>query len=222
MGKKVNDFAAYAGALAANDYLYLARMGQPAGLRDFKFAADALVTLTGAQVITGKTLTPTGGIFAAGGFTLPTVHHSGGMAPPTTTTGTDTTPVVTETYICEVFIPANCTLTGISLLNGSAVAGNIVMALANSAGVIVAQTASTAASGTAAYQKVPFTSPYAAVGPAKYFILLQNNNVANRYRSHILGNFGASKKTGDVFGTFLTVTPPTTFTTGLGPIADTY
>lgn len=239
MGKKFNDLPTYAGVLAVTDYVCVARMGQPAGSRDFKFASNAIVTLADVQIITNKTLaspvvtgnmpvggiiTPTGGIAAAGGFAVPTVFHSGGMAPNTTTTGTDTTPVVTETYICEVFVPHNCTLTGVSVLNGSAVAGNMQISLADSAGnpIAAAQTASTAASGTAAYQKVPFVTPYAAKGPAKYFILLQNNNVANRYRSHILGNFGASKKTAEVYGTFTVVTPPTTFTTGLGPIADLY
>lgn len=226
MGKKVNDFAAYAGALVANDYLYLARMGQPAGSRDFKYSGALIWTnpiITGPMSVSGV-FTPTGGVAAAGGFAVPTVFHSGGLAPPTTTTGTDTTPVVTETYIAEVFVPHNCTLTGVSVLNGSAVAGNMQISLADSAGnpIAAAQTASTAASGIAAYQKVPFVTPYAAKGPAKYFILLQNNNVANRFRSHILGNFGASKKTAEVYGTFTAVTPPVTFTTGLGPIADLY
>lgn len=230
MGKKFNDLTLYAGSFAVTDYFAIARMGQPAGSRDFKYSGATLVTLMwtapviiGAMSISGI-LTPTGGIAAAGGFAVPTVFHSGNAAPSTTTTGTDTTPVVTETYICEVFVPHNCTLTGVSVLNGSAVAGNMQISLADSAGnpIAAAQTASTAASGTAAYQKVPFVTPYTAKGPAKYFILLQNNNVANRYRSHILGNFGASKKTGETYGVFTVVTPPTTFTTGLGPIADLY
>lgn len=239
MGKKFNDLPTYAGVLAATDYVAVARMGQPAGSRDFKFSGLSFVTLTDVQNLTNKTftnpvvigtmsisgiLTPTGGIAAAGGFSAPSVYHSGGMAPSTTTTGTDTTPVVTETYIAEVFVEANCTLTGVAVLNGSAVAGNMQISLADSTGapIAAAQTASTAVAGTAAYQKVPFVTPYAAKGPAKYFILLQNNNVANRYRSHILGNFGASKKTGETYGVFTAVTPPTTFTTNLGPIADTY
>lgn len=70
-------------------------------------------------------------------------------------------------------------------------------------------------------QQVPFVTPYAAVGPAKYFVLMQNSG-SNHYRAHTIGNFGASKKTGEVFGTFTTVTPPTTFTTNLCPVADTY
>jgi len=33
---------------------------------------------------------------------------------------------------------------------------------------------------------------------------------------------GASRKTGETFGPFMTITPPTGFTTGLGPIATFY
>lgn len=190
--------------------------------------ASGALTVTGSATIsttlgvTGVT-TPTGGIAISSG-TPGTVFHAGGMGTVTATDGTDTTPSVTETYIVEVNVPYNCTLTGVSILNGSAVAGNVRISLADNTGtpIAAALTASTATSGTAAYQKIPFAVPYAAVGPAKYFVLLQNNNTSNRYRSFTVGNFGASKKTGEVFGTFTSVTPPTTFTAGQGPICDVY
>lgn len=240
------------GTLAGTDFLYLVRTGNTAGDRDRKLAASwfqpmhAKLTALSASVISGVAIdnsaiggttpaagtftsltstgayTPTGGVAAAGGFAAPTVYPSGGMAPPTATTGTDTTPVVTESYIAEIFIPANCTLTGIAILNGSAVAGNMKLSLVSSAGAQLATTASTAQSGTAAYQKVPFTGTYAAKGPGKYFVHAQFNNTGARFRSHAVGVFGASKKTGEVYGTFTTITPPTTFTADLGPIASTY
>ena len=50
----------------------------------------------------------------------------------------------------------------------------------------------------------------------------QFDSTSARFRTHILGNFGAAKKTGQTYGTLTTLTPPTTFTTDLGPIADTY
>lgn len=185
------------------------------------FNATGAATLGSTLGVTGA-ITPTGGIVGAAGSVARTVFHSGDNGATTTTTGTDTTPSTTTTYIAEVYIEGNCTLTGVSFLSGSANAGNIAVALANSAGVIVASSGSVATAGTAAYQQVPFTGTYAAIGPAKYFILLQNNNTSNRFRSHILGNFGASTKTGETFATFTTVTAPTTFTTNVGPIADTY
>lgn len=163
-----------------------------------------------------------GGIGAAMPYAGPTVFHTGDAAPMTTTTGTDTTPVITEEYVARVFVPMNAKLTGISLLNGSAVSGNVTVILYDSNGGIVANSASTAQSGTAAYQQIPFASAYNAKGPANYFVGLQVDNTTARFRSHILGNFGASKKTAQTYGTLTALTPPTTFTTGVGPVADTY
>jgi hypothetical protein len=162
------------------------------------------------------------GIGAALPYATPTVWHTGQVAPTTTTTGTDTTPVITEEYVAEVFVPVNTLQTGIALLNGSAVAGNITGILYDSNGGIVANTASTAAAGTAGYQKVAFTAPVQLRGPAVYYIGIQNSSASNRLRTHILGNFGAAKKTGQTYGTLTALTPPTTFTTALGPIADLY
>lgn len=163
-----------------------------------------------------------GGINPALGLKASSVWHTGGAAAITTTQGTDTTPVVTETYVARVFVPANCIVTGLSLLNGSAVSGNITLALADSSGNIVAKTASTAQAGIAAYQQVPFTAAVNLKGPGEYFALLQVDNITARFRSHILGNFKAGKITGGTYGTIINITPPTGFTASLGPIADTY
>lgn len=160
-----------------------------------------------------------GGVNCVGALT---VFHSGEAPPPTTTTGTDTTPVVTETYVSRVFVPVNALLTGVAILNGSAVAGNMTVILYNADGVPVAQSASTAQAGTAAYQQVPFATAFQAQGPGRYFVGVQFNNVAARVRTHILGNFIAFKKTGETYGTATSLTVPATFTTGVGPIASTY
>lgn len=162
------------------------------------------------------------GINAAIPFSGPTCWHTGNAAATTTTTGTDTTPSVTEEYVCEVYVPMNCQSTGISVLNGSAVAGNMQCALYDSLGNLVATTASTAASGTAAFQQVPWSAVQNLKGPAKYFVGLQCNNTGARFRTHILGNFPTTKKTAQTYGTFVALTVPTTFTTGVGPIADLY
>lgn len=168
-----------------------------------------------------------GGI-GTGGRGLTTVWHTGQVAPTTTTTGTDTTPVVTETYFARVFIPINTQVTGISLLNGSAVAGNVTVGLYAHNPLTglyspVAQSASTAQSGTAAYQQVPFASAVTVQGPGQYFVGIQFDSTSARFRTHILGNFTAFKTTGNTYGTLPTgVTNPNSFTTALGPIADTY
>jgi len=181
-------------------------------------AVSSTVAVTGA-------LTPTGGVAAAGGFSVPTVYHSGQSAPDAATAGTNASVATTTTYVAEVFVPANCTLTGVSILNGTAVAGNVNVGLANSSGTVVAQSATTTSqSGTTAYQQVPFSTTYAAKGPAKYFILLQGSNTSARFRAHALGNFGAKAVTSETYGTFLTTASysTTTFTADVGPIADVY
>ncbi len=61
-----------------------------------------------------------------------------------------------------------------------------------------------------------------ACGPGTYYVLVQFNNTGARFNTHTFGDFGASKKTGEVFGTFTTITPPTTFTTAQGPYASLY
>ena len=152
----------------------------------------------------------------------PRLCHTGGQKARISTDGTNLSIVVTELYVAEVFVPVNMAATCVAVLNGSVVAGNMQCALYDANGLLVATTASTAASGIAAYQQVPFTAVANLKGPAKYFVGVQNNNIANRLRTHALGNFGASKKTAQTYGTFVSLTVPTTFTTGVGPVADLY
>lgn len=180
------------------------------------------VSFSSTVGVTGV-LTPTGGVAAAGGFSAsPRNCHTGGVPATQTTDGNDTTPSITETYIAEVFVPANCTVTGIAVLNGSAVAGNIKAALHDSAGAVLGSSASTAASGTDAYQKLDLSTPLAVVGPATYYVSQQCSSTSQRLNTHILGTFGASKKTGETYGTHTAITPPTSFTTAQGPIASLY
>jgi hypothetical protein len=162
-----------------------------------------------------------GGINPAMPYAVPTVFHSGNIGPATTTTGTDTTPSVTETYVVEVFVPANHQSTGAALLNGTAVAGNVTAILYDSNGAPIAQSASAAQSGTAAYQKFAWSAVQNLKGPARYFIGVQFDNTGARFRSHILGNFISGKKTGETYGTATAITT-STFTTNLGPFADLY
>lgn len=162
-----------------------------------------------------------GGI-SLGGRGSVTVFATGDAPPSTTTTGTDTTPATTETYVCRVFVPTNTRITGASLLNGSAVAGSVTAILYDYSGTPIAQSASTAQSGTAAYQDFAFASPIDVQGPGLYFLGFQFNNTAARFRTHTIGRFTAFKKTGETYGTATAVTNPNSFTTGVGPIASTY
>jgi hypothetical protein len=87
---------------------------------------------------------------------------------------------------------------------------------------VIAQSASTAQSGTAALQAFAFTTAPTLKGPGVYYIGVQFDSTSARFRTHALGVAGASKKTGETYGTFTTITPPTTFTTALGPVGSLY
>lgn len=180
-------------------------------------------TFSATLAVTGA-ITATGGNAAAGGFSVSArLFHTGGTTIMASTDGNDSTPVNTEVYIAEVYIDANATLTGVAMFNGSVASGNIKVGLADSAGNIVATSASTAMSGTDAFQRVPFTATYAAKGPATYYVLLFVDNNTARVNCWPIGNFGAAKQTGQVYATgFTAITPPTTFTANLGPIASLY
>lgn len=184
------------------------------------------VTITPATTVTGA-ITPTGGVAAGGGFTArPVSISTGGQPAITTADGFNATPVITETYCSEVFVPCNMTITGVALFNGSDVTGNVTVALATSAGTTIAaaKSASTAGSGTDAYQKVPFATPYAAVGPATYYIQVQYSSGTARYNAHVLGTHGVVVQTSQSYGTMTNLTPPAagTFVTNVSNIASLY
>lgn len=160
---------------------------------------------------------------SAGG--TPKVFHTGDVAPlsvsSTVSGATNTTPISTNTYIARVFIPVNMTLTGISVLNGSVSSGSIQVAIANHAGAILGQSASTSQTA-AAYQKVPFIASATITGPAEYWLEEQIDNGTGRIQTHTIGNFG-TLAVSSTYGTFPTSgITPTGFTAGVGPIADTY
>ena len=142
---------------------------------------------------------------------------AGGVGPsfPDVTTGVlyanDNTPVITETYVTEIMLPFPCRINGLVIQNGSASAGNITVALADSdgnplAGIVSASTAQ----GTAnTLQKIPFALPYDAEGPARYFAMIQFSSASARYRGHKIGHHYCAAITGQTYGTIKAFTPPT-------------
>lgn len=147
-----------------------------------------------------------------------------GPRPLASTDFNNSTPVITETYISEFFLPASMTLTGIAIFNGTDVTGNVTVGLATALGALItgAVSASTAGSGTDAWQLIPFATPYQAVGPATYFIQVQYSSGTARYNTHILGTHAVSKQTSQTYGTLVAFTPPTTFTTNIGNVFALY
>lgn len=163
------------------------------------------------------------GTAPAGGFTLSPRDISTCGGNPSMVAYTAQTPVITEVYIAEVMVPANVTVTGVAIFNSATISGNVKVGLANSAGAIVATSASTAMSGTSQYQLVPFTAAYVALGPATYYVTVFYDNNTVRPNTLTQGSCGVAKQTGQVYATgFTAITPPTTFATALGPVANLY
>lgn len=197
--------------------------------RDLNVMAERVNNLSdGSQPITGDmtvsgSVTATGGIGAAGGFSASCrLVATGGNPAMLAADGNNSTPVITEQYVSEVFVPANCTATGVSVFNGSDVTGNVLVGLGDTNGAVLATSAATAGSGTDAYQRVAFTAPLEVVGPATYYILTQYSSATARYNTHAVGNFGCVADTGNTFGTLTAFTPPTTFVTNVCNIASLY
>ena len=151
------------------------------------------------------------------------LFHSGGVPAIATTSGNDSTPVITEEYVAEVSVDRTSLVTCIWLFNGSAASGNTIATLRDALGNVIGASASTATSGTTAYQKFPLVPVAPFVGPivlqpGTYYIGRQNDNTTTRYRSHIVGSFGAGKLTGQTYGTVVAAPMPVTFTTNLGTL----
>lgn len=183
-------------------------------------ASKAVIATSGGVVPT------TYGVAAALGTGIP--RNAGTWQNITATSGTDTACTNGTAYVGSVFLGANATVTGIQYLVGS-VGGtdSVVVSLHNSAGVLLANSALAGTTvGTAAQtQQVAFTSTYAAVGPAWYFIALTFNGTTAKFRSvpaYCNGNGVIGNGVTQTFGTAATFTAPTTFTADKVPVACLY
>lgn len=178
-------------------------------------------TLTAAKIATALGYTPANpanGVTPAGGFTI-----SPRSFPNTGPTPTASAPSITTTYITQIYIPANATLTGISIRNNSAT-GNATVGLADSTGapIATAKSASTALTVAGNYQDIPFAAPYAAVGPATYYVQAQFSSAGSSVFFYTIGAMGTMTQTAQTYGTLTSFTPPTTFTTVSGAAANVY
>ncbi len=186
------------------------------------------------------TITPERGLdmgTAKGGQRIsPRLCHTGGVGAIISTDGVNAAVgATTEMYVAELFVPATCLVTGVALFNGSNVTDLAKAGIYSKDGTLIRATASTQQSGADAYQLIPFaTGPTGAAattvelpGPATYYIGVCYSGTTSTLQTFGTGNFGAGKLTGLVYATnfastALTITPPTTFTTLLGPLASLY
>ena len=139
---------------------------------------------------------------------------------------TDVASVAGTIYYSEIFLPANKICTGIGLLNGTTVGTDLVIyGLASSTGALLANTAlaGTLSATADVFQQIAFTAPYTAVGPARYFLLLQVNGTTachQKIAASTFRNFASS--VAGVFGTLADITPPTSTVADKGPIGYLY
>lgn len=145
--------------------------------------------------------------------------------------GTSTTVVADKTYYADIFIPlASVTLTGIGFLNGTtATTDKAIVSLYDSAGTLLANSLVTGGGTLIAtsnvFQQVAFTSTYTTVKPGRFWIGYQQNGTTATPRT-IAAATWIDVLTGSATGVNAvaapTITPPTTFTADVGPIAYVY
>jgi hypothetical protein len=194
----------------------------------FTVAASSGNTVVGGTLnVTGAT-THTGATTFTGGIALGDLFHNFmGWKPSTLTAGTSTAAVATHVYVSQIVIPHNSTLTGVYVNNAATVGTNKwIVALFNSAGAVVANSSLSGitTSGADAYQVLAFTGTYAAK-TGTYWIGLYMNGTTDRFRTApAVGQYAGytGDITGQTFGTVATITPPTSFTADVGPVAFTY
>lgn len=206
-------------------------------------AQGIAVAATGVPVVTNTNIPTTGlGEFISGGnvvideagagFAAPVAPQGPRILPNGTilafaSLGTDTTPVSGTNYRCEIYVPHRAQWTGISVLNGSAAATDLLIAaLHDTNGVFITSSAvaGAVATGVNSFQNLAFVNTV-VLQPGRYFLTYQTNGTTTRFRTWAAAN-GGNQMTTSASGTFGTVnaafTPPTTFTTGVGPIAALY
>lgn len=138
--------------------------------------------------------------------------------------GTSTATTNTSMYCSQMYLPQNKTLTGLQLLNGTAVGnGHRNAILYDAAGNLLAQSGTTTTTANASnYQAYAFSSTYFAIGPAWYVGCSQSQSSSDTLNLVVTadGNAGILTQiyTGQTYGTVSsTITPPSAYTTAQGP-----
>lgn len=137
-----------------------------------------------------------------------------------------TTPVAGTRYYVDTSIGTDGTVvTGIrALIGATGGTDKFIYELHDSAGNLVATTALAGVTvGTAGtWQAIPFTAPV-TVSAGVYFIVVQNNGTTARLATYNapVSPLLTGSATG-TFGTSAAITPPTTYTAGVGPVAMLY
>ena len=137
----------------------------------------------------------------------------------------DKTTVNGTRYYRSIVIGSQKTLTGISVLvGGTGGTDNWIVELHDSLGNLVATSAlaGTTAGTANNWQQIAFTAPV-TVAPGNYFVAVQSNGTTAKFAvlDSPVSNLTTGSATG-TFGTSAAITPPTTYTVNLGPMALPY
>lgn len=201
-----------AGSCTRANELYLPRI---------QFSTGIISDCIGGQWVNGDAMQTTRASSSTlGSMMLP---NPGGTAYTSLNTN-GTTLAATTMYCTELDLPFNKYISGLAVLNGTVVGtDNHLVVLYDASGNLLANsaTAGVLAASASEYQKISFTAPYYAVGPATYFGCLQTNGTTATVRMLVTqtqDTFLTKGVTSITFGTIpATITVPTTFTTAVGP-----
>lgn len=159
---------------------------------------------------------------AVRGTMSPRLIHTGGAPAAAAADFNNSTPVATETYMAEIYVPSQVHVKGVAVFMGSVNSDNIKVAILDPEGTVLGSTASTAGNTTADnYQSIPLSTAIDLVA-GTYYVAVQIDSNTTRLNTHVVGSFGGGKQTSTVYGTVTGLTPPVTFTTALAPVASLY
>lgn len=139
--------------------------------------------------------------------------------------GTNTTDVI-QLWVTDIFIPYSfsCSVVGF-LQGGTATTDNTLVAIYDGGGKLVANSnlSGVVLSGPNTFQEQTLLAPIQLNGPSYYFVAVQGSGTtAGALQTIPTATFvgvRAGSVTAGSFGTIpATITPPTTFTAGKGPI----
>lgn len=130
--------------------------------------------------------------------------------------------------LTQLFVPVNSKLTGIAVNNGGTCGTNrYIVTLFSNAGVPITSSSATGTlcSGANSWQDINFTAPVNVTGPQTYFVGVYMNGATDKFFSiPAAGEYAGL--TGSVaiasWGTVSSVSVPTAFTSGVGPIVHTF
>lgn len=147
----------------------------------------------------------------------------------TATSGTDTTVVAGTIYYGSIQVVGDVFVTGVAYLPGSASTnGNVIAAIFDEAGSLLANSAlaGTTTTTAAQTQSVPLTTPYKLTGPRTLIVALQFSSTSDHLRT-VPAYCGGGILAGSFTGVFGTIPNPitisaTAFTANTSPVAFLY